>query len=264
MPMGALLRNLNRLTVVGLVKPLSDEEAQVCAQLGDVERLRKARIHPLQVLMALKTYAQGHGMRGNLTWTPSQRVVDALNDAFYLSFQGLQPTGRNTFVAVDVSASMDWGQMGSTFLTAREAAAALAMVVARTEERYVMVGFSHQLMDLPISASDSLAAVVTRMKSIPMGGTDCALPMLSALHHDLDVEAFQVMTDNETRAGQVHPSEALDQYRTKKNPDAKLVVHGMTSTGFTIARPGDSGMLDVVGLDAAAPAVIHDFFGPKT
>jgi 60 kDa SS-A/Ro ribonucleoprotein len=40
---------------------------------------------------------------------------------------------------------------------------------------------------------------------------------------------------------------------------AKLVVIGMTSTGFSIADPGDGGMLDVVGFDAAAPAVIADF-----
>jgi 60 kDa SS-A/Ro ribonucleoprotein len=33
----------------------------------------------------------------------------------------------------------------------------------------------------------------------------------------------------------------------------------MTSNGFTIADPADGGMLDVVGFDAAAPAVIGDF-----
>jgi 60 kDa SS-A/Ro ribonucleoprotein len=34
---------------------------------------------------------------------------------------------------------------------------------------------------------------------------------------------------------------------------------GMTSTGFSIADPNDAGMLDVVGFDAATPAVIGDF-----
>jgi len=33
----------------------------------------------------------------------------------------------------------------------------------------------------------------------------------------------------------------------------------MTSNGFTIADPSDAGMLDVVGFDAAAPALIADF-----
>jgi 60 kDa SS-A/Ro ribonucleoprotein len=33
----------------------------------------------------------------------------------------------------------------------------------------------------------------------------------------------------------------------------------MVSNGFSIADPNDAGMLDVVGFDAAAPAVIADF-----
>jgi 60 kDa SS-A/Ro ribonucleoprotein len=36
-------------------------------------------------------------------------------------------------------------------------------------------------------------------------------------------------------------------------------VVGMVSNGFSIADPSDGGMLDVVGFDAAAPAVIADF-----
>jgi 60 kDa SS-A/Ro ribonucleoprotein len=33
----------------------------------------------------------------------------------------------------------------------------------------------------------------------------------------------------------------------------------MTSNGFTLADPNDRGMMDVVGFDASAPAVIADF-----
>ena len=67
------------------------------------------------------------------------------------------------------------------------------------------------------------------------------------------------MTDNETWAGKIHPVEALRDYRKTMGIPAKLVVVGMTSTGFSIADPDDGGMLDVVGFDAAAPAVIADF-----
>ena len=40
---------------------------------------------------------------------------------------------------------------------------------------------------------------------------------------------------------------------------AKLVVVGMVSNGFSIADPSDGGMMDVVGFDASAPALIADF-----
>ena len=40
---------------------------------------------------------------------------------------------------------------------------------------------------------------------------------------------------------------------------AKLIVVGMVANEFTIADPDDAGMLDVVGFDTAAPAIMHDF-----
>lgn len=35
----------------------------------------------------------------------------------------------------------------------------------------------------------------------------------------------------------------------------------MVSNGFSITDPEDAGMLDVVGFDSAAPALIADFAG---
>ncbi len=68
-----------------------------------------------------------------------------------------------------------------------------------------------------------------------------------------------VYTGSETWAGAIHPVQALREYREKTGIAAKLVVVGMVSNGFSIADPDDGGMLDVVGFDAAAPAVNADF-----
>ena len=92
-----------------------------------------------------------------------------------------------------------------------------------------------------------------------MGGTDCALPMLWAARNKLNVSGFITYTDSETWAGNIHPAQALRQYRNEFVGDAKAVVVGMTSNGFTLADPNDRGMLDVVGFDTTAPAVIADF-----
>jgi 60 kDa SS-A/Ro ribonucleoprotein len=86
--------------------------------------------------------------------------------------------------------------------------------------------------------------------------------MLYALERRLAIDTFVIYTDNETWAGTIHPDEALRRYRERMGLPSKLVVVGMTSTGFTIADPNDPGMLDVVGFDAAAPAVIADFSQP--
>ena len=58
---------------------------------------------------------------------------------------------------------------------------------------------------------------------------------------------------------QFHPTQALRLYRDEFVPDATAVVVAMISNGLTLADPNDRGMLDVVGFDATAPAVIADY-----
>ena len=91
-----------------------------------------------------------------------------------------------------------------------------------------------------------------------MRPADCALPMLYALERKLPVDVFAVYTDSETWHGSVHPFQPLQMYRQRTGVPAKLVVVGMVSNGFTIADPSDAGMLDVVGFDTSAPAVMAD------
>ena len=47
----------------------------------------QARIHPFNVLVALKTYQSGHGEKGKLRWTVNSAICDALEEAFYSSFK---------------------------------------------------------------------------------------------------------------------------------------------------------------------------------
>jgi len=68
-----------------------------------------------------------------------------------------------------------------------------------------------------------------------------------------------IYTDGETWAGQIHPAQALGEYRRKFNPQAKLVVVGMVSNGFSITDPNDAGMMDVVGFDTATPGILAQF-----
>jgi len=141
----------------------------------------------------------------------------------------------------------------------REASAAMALVTAATEEEYHIIGFSNRFMPLYISPRMRLDDVVKRISDLPFEGTDCALPMIWAREHKLNVSRFFTYTDSETWAGNIHPAQALRQYRSEFVGDAKAGVVGMTSNGFTLADPNDRGMLDVVGFDTTVPAVIADF-----
>jgi 60 kDa SS-A/Ro ribonucleoprotein len=234
----------------------------VVKRLGQHRQLARARVHPLALLVAKTVYDQGHGVRGKLAWRSVGKVSKALERAFYTSFGLVPSTGKRLLLALDVSASMGFSTIaGLTGITPRVGSAAMAMATLRSELGAMTMGFSHELRPLALSPSDSLKQVLAEVDRMPMGGTDCALPMIWARKQKVPVDAFVVYTDNETWFGGEHPSVALARYRDAMGIDAKLVVVGMVSNRFTIADPRDPGMLDVVGFDTAAPKVMSQFVG---
>jgi 60 kDa SS-A/Ro ribonucleoprotein len=273
MPLTAMVRNLGVMTKVGLLAQATDAARTIVARLADRDAIRRARIHPMAVLAALKTYAHGRGMKGSGKWTAVPQLVDALDGAFYLAFENAPSTGKRIMLALDVSGSMVAPVGGMPYLSCREASAAMALVTAATEPNHRFVAFTNGrypslhsrygyntgLSPLTISPRQRLDDVVRVTSELPFGGTDCALPMMEALRERWAVDVFVVFTDNETWAGDIHPAQALRRYRERLGIASKLVVVAMTSNGFTIADPDDGGMLDVVGFDAATPRVIADF-----
>ena len=256
----ALIRNLARLTANGVLAPLSASCKVVTDLLDDATSLKKARIHPISVLGALRTYGMGHGVRGSLSWQPVAQIIDALDSAFYASFGNVESTGQRWNLALDVSGSMEWGEIaGMPGLTPRVASAALALITAAVEKQYTMTAFSHEMVPVCISPRQRLDDAIEAVSGLPFGGTDCSLPMLWALEKKVEIDTFVIYTDSETWAGVIHPVQALQKYRDKMGIPARLVVVGMTSNGFTIASPDDAGMLDVVGFDTATPQLISDF-----
>jgi hypothetical protein len=57
---------------------------------------------------------QGHGDKGGLSWTPNQKIIEALDQAFYQAFDAVEPTRKKYYLAVDVSGSMSQPVLGST------------------------------------------------------------------------------------------------------------------------------------------------------
>ena len=268
-----MIRSLAKMTSIGLIKPLSEAQKLVVERLGDQTRLSKARIHPMAVLLALKTYSAGRGFKGNLSWSPSQQICDALDSAFYMTFKNVTPCGKPIVLALDVSGSMDGSMIAGTHLSAREGSAAMALITAATEPNYEIIAFAAAsggyggkwgggesgIIPVKLSPRMRLDTVVRQMQQIPMGGTDCALPFIWASRNRIKASGFVTYTDSETWAGNIHPAQALKQYRKDFVADAKAIVVGMTANDFTIADPNDGGMMDVVGFDANAPSVMADF-----
>lgn len=265
----ALLRQITRLSRLGMFKDMVFAR-EYANRLVDEEMIAKTRLHPIQYLLALIGHVEGQVQRGaprggftsashyrSKDWAVSPIIRDALDAGYIKAFKHVEPANKSTLIGIDVSGSMESLAMGIDLSNA-QVAGAMAMTIARTEPYYAIHGFSNTLRDLDISASSSLVEVMRKMR-IPMGSTDCSLPMEYAIQQNLKVDTFVVITDNETYAGRRHPHVALEDYRQKSGIPAKLIVMGTAATRFTIANPTDPGMLDVVGADTNTPRVVADF-----
>jgi 60 kDa SS-A/Ro ribonucleoprotein len=258
-----LLRNLGNLSRHGVISAANNE--LVClveSRLTDRALIQRARLHPLKILAALTVYRSGRGVRGDGAWEPVASLVDALDKAFYDSFQNVTPSNKRLCLGLDVSGSMAGTLVnGIAGLSAREACSAMALATAKVEKNPSFVAFDTKPYHLSISPRQRLDDVVALLSRTGGGGTDCAIPIAWATAQKVPVDVFVVYTDSETWAGNQHPVAALDLYREKMQIDARLVTVAMAANRVSLADCKDRRMLNVVGFDTAAPEIISQFIG---
>lgn len=249
----ALIRNLARMTRIGTIAPFAAATDRVVARLTDARALARARVHPMDLYLALGVYRGGG--------EPVPAIVDALEQAYELSFGNVEASGRRLLVAVDSSGSMTYSHVtasGTRLGSAYEVANAVATMLARVERNGVHV------IDVDTAVHASRVSPRASLREIAGwepsgGGTDLSLPFAWALRKRLPVDGIVLLTDNETWAGRQHPDQALAAYRRAVNPAARVVVVSLTPARYSIADHAHPGVLAVAGLDAALPKVIAGF-----
>jgi 60 kDa SS-A/Ro ribonucleoprotein len=259
MPYLELVRHLGELTAVGLLGQQNPATALAVARLSDRRRVANAKVHPVEVLVGMLAYQRGCDEKATLEWSPDANVIDALDQAFYRAFDNIEPSGKRIYLALDASESMQRSKcLGSPYLSASLASAVLVMAFARTESNPTIAAFHDRIWHVDITPQDRLdracAAVVHDAQ-----GIDASLPMMDALDRQLAVDAFVIITDNETWTGEQHPAQALDRYRRQTGIAARLVVIAMAAGECSIADPNDAYQMNVAGFDASVPAVVSDF-----
>lgn len=259
MPVGAMLRNLGSLTQLGVLR--TDERnnlKRIEETLNNKERLCKGRIHPIDVLKALKTYRSGGKLgRSQKTWQPIPRIIDILEKALEMSFDVVEPTGKVFMHAVDVLGSMSWGVVNSVGLSCCEIATAMALVTAKAEKNYAIRGFSTQFRDLGITATDSFSSALNKASNQNFGGTDASVAYDWMIKNKFKADVICFWTDSESWAGNNHPSQALAQYRKKVNPNIKAVYITLAPYQFTLVDPQDPLSWDMGGFDPGIPRIIQ-------
>lgn len=283
MPVHALIRNLGNLTASGVLA--NEADASIAAKkITDEETLRRARVHPFAILLAMLVYKGGAGFRGSKTWVPVKAIVSALEDAYDLAFDNVMPTGKRILIGVDISQSMTASCMG-TAISASTAASAMAMTLARLEPHATVVQFDTAVQRIvPVTKRTSISS----LESTSGAGTDLAAPVRWASGEKTiqgmstlwgggfgrvgspagqlapvraEYDAFVILTDNETWAGRSHPTQALEAYRRAVHAGTKLVCCAMTANHANIVDPNDPLQFGCAGLDANLPSLVGDFIG---
>lgn len=267
LPLTAMIRNLGQMSKCGVLNDYSDGEKKVIETLHNEEYIKKSRIHPLNILTAYYTYRLGRSLRGSNSWEVNSNIDSALEDAFYLAFTNVEPTNMTNMLALDISGSMNCYPNFNVPITSSAISAAFTMFYLRTEKNTHVYGFSDKFIPLKINKNMSLEQVIRRVAYMTFGGTDCALPMLYALEKKIKIDNFIIFTDNETWFGRIHPYKALETYKEKINPNAKLIVCATENSAYSIADKSSDkdksnaqkSALNIVGFDSAWPQLIREF-----
>lgn len=270
MPMTAMIRNLGKMTSLGMHdgKPGADFwVTHVVARLDDDMQLVRARIHPLTLLIAMKHYEQGAQRNQKILWTPNHRITEALKNAFIRNTRLIQPKGRKYLMAISVGENMQKSICGST-ITAGEAAAAMVYSTIQTEDVEVIL-FTNRIEDAftaTIKREDGLQSIVDKIYQIPhetkskYHKQDLSVPFKWAAERKKKFDAIMVFTDSITSCGFIHPAEALKQYTKYMTiREYRFVVVAMTSDKYSVAAPDSVHNLDVVGFDTMTPGLIMEF-----
>ncbi len=267
MPIGALLRNLGSLTEIGLFEHATKSTkgsntkknlARVEQILTSKEHLRKGRIHPIDILKALKTYRSGGSLgKSRKTWTTVARIVDILETALELSFEAIEPTGKVFMHAVDISGSMSSYTVSAIDLTCCEIATTMALAAAKAEKNYMIRGFSTDFIDLKINRSDSFSDAIRKASNLNFGGTDASVAYRWMIKNNFYADVICLWTDCESWAGSQHPTQALAEYRRKVNPDAKAIYISLVPNNLTLVDPQDPNSWDIAGFDPSTPRLIQ-------
>ena len=159
MPLTALIRNLGKLSTaeIGIITPdgnplYSSSSSRfpslgggtlggtltkhICDRITDAADIKRTRIHPYTILVAMLTYKKGQGDKGSLVWHPNPQVIAALDKAFKLAFQNITPTGKRIKIALDVSGSMSSAFCtGSPIVNCATASVAMMMTTLYVENQ---------------------------------------------------------------------------------------------------------------------------------
>lgn len=267
MPYTALVRSLGPFTASGALDDPKTLDT-VLRNLSNPEGLKKARVHPINLLVAAKAYQRGKTLAGAqranaLSWSPKVQILDALEKVFLDSLSLRPGSSKRILIALDISGSMAEPLL-QTGLTYRQAALALALPILRACPEAGIVGFAREAAPININEHDTLATANGKLTRLSIGcSTAPSSAIVWATKNRIAMDALVMISDNEINAG-ANVVANLDAYRRTTGLPTKLVVLNLGLKNFSVADPNRLDNLDIAGFDAAVPTILENFIGLDT
>ncbi|XP_014791184.1 RNA-binding protein RO60 [Octopus bimaculoides] len=262
LPLPMLLQNISKIASQGLLEPANDTSKHIIERLKNTDEILSSKIHPYSVLIALRTYEQGKGLRRK--WNRIPHVVEALNFTLNTAIQNVPSTGKRFLVAVKADDNVFRNAVrGAPVISTKLAAALMSMIIAHKEDDFqLLLLLPAVALNLKITPNMQLSEICDLICSFPLlqNARDLSLPVKWAIAKKSLIDVFLVITDCRECISDISPGEAMKLYRTKMDmPNAKYINCAISTNRLRFADPSDNGMLDIAGFDENAPRVIHDF-----
>ncbi len=252
----ALRMNLNTLARNGAFAVDGVTEA-VAARLSDTEALRKARVLPYQLMVAMDSAAEGVPLK----------VQAALEDALEASVSNVPKVSGNVVVCPDVSGSMASPATGyrkgaTSKVSCNDVAALVAAAMLRTNRQARVLPFEQRVVEVKLDPYARLAVNTAKLAAVGGGGTSVSAPLARLNAERAAVDLVVIVSDNQSwvDATWLKPTATMREWNAikRRNPRAKLVCVDIQPHGTTQAS-GRPEILNVGGFSDAVFDTIARF-----
>ena len=158
----------------------------------------------------------------------------------------------------------------SSKTTCLQVAALISAVILRKNQETKIIPFSDSIPKVRLNPLDSVTTIANILAKLPSGGTNCALPLAAVANEGRKVDAFFLVSDNESWINSpsyynYYRTNAMDEWLRikKKNPKAKLINIDLTPNTTTQVQ-SQPDILNIGGFSDNVFEVVHSFLNDDT